>query len=63
MMKKFTSWRVSSYTEAGGSCVEVGRSSVGTIAVRDSTAHGKGPIIELTRSEWAAFLSSIRSSQ
>ncbi|MFG2091151.1 DUF397 domain-containing protein [Spirillospora sp. NPDC048824] len=61
-MKKFTSWRVSSYTEAGGSCVEAGKSSVGTIGVRDSTVHGKGPILELTRTQWAALLNSIRPS-
>ncbi|WP_243716758.1 DUF397 domain-containing protein [Actinomadura darangshiensis] len=60
-MKKFTNWRVSSYTEAGGSCVEVGRSSAGTIGVRDSTMEGKGSTLEFTRTEWTALLNSIQS--
>ncbi|WP_243725950.1 DUF397 domain-containing protein [Actinomadura rubrisoli] len=62
-MKKFTSWRVSSYTEAGGSCVEVGRSTSGAVAVRDSTMHGKGPTLEFTRAEWVTLLNSIRSGR
>lgn len=63
MIKEFAGWRVSSYSEAGGHCVEVGRSDTGTIAVRDSTLHGRGPILEFTRAEWAALLNSARSSR
>ncbi|TDC68089.1 DUF397 domain-containing protein [Actinomadura sp. GC306] len=62
MTRKFTDWRVSSYSEAGGNCVEVGCSTSDTIGIRDSKMHGKGPILKFTRTEWIAFLESIRSS-
>ncbi|GAA0597901.1 DUF397 domain-containing protein [Actinomadura livida] len=61
MTKKFGAWRVSSYSEAGGHCVEAGRCTSGTIGVRDSTQQGKGAIIEFTRSEWSVLLNAIRA--
>ncbi|GAA4225646.1 hypothetical protein GCM10022254_07980 [Actinomadura meridiana] len=62
MIKMFAGWRVSSYSEAGGNCVEVGRSTSATVGVRDSTLHGKSPILEFTRTEWAALLAAVRAS-
>ncbi|MEU5992945.1 DUF397 domain-containing protein [Spirillospora sp. NPDC047418] len=62
MTKKFTDWRVSSYSEAGGNYVEAGRSASGTISVRDTKARGAGPVLEFSRLEWSALLDSIRAN-
>ena len=46
-------WRKSS-TSGDTSCVEVAR--IGDrIAVRDTKAHGEGPVLEFTIAEWIAF--------
>lgn len=62
MTQTFTHWRKSRHSDPGASCVEVGQSVEGVIGVRDTKARGKGPILEFTRSEWTAFLNSIRSN-
>lgn len=61
MIKNFAGWRVSSHSEAGGHCVEIARSTSDTIGIRDSTLRTKSPILELTRSEWAALLAAVRA--
>lgn len=61
MTAEITEWRKSSYSDPDGKCVEVGRAAGGTIGIRDSKEAGAGPILEFTRLEWAALLSSIRS--
>ncbi|WP_433327785.1 DUF397 domain-containing protein [Spirillospora sp. CA-294931] len=38
----------------------MGCSDRGTIGVRDTKADGQGPILELSHTEWADFLSKIR---
>ncbi|MFG2000297.1 DUF397 domain-containing protein [Spirillospora sp. NPDC048911] len=53
-------WRKSRHSEADGNCVEVSRAISGMIGVRDSKRGDAGPILELTRAEWAAFLRSVR---
>jgi hypothetical protein len=47
----------SSYSNAGGECVEVARNNPDTVAVRDSK-DPDGPILRLTPEAWACFTAS-----
>lgn len=47
-------WRKSTGSDSGG-CVEVAMAGE-VIGVRDTKAAGRGPVLEFTRKEWAAFL-------
>jgi hypothetical protein len=54
-------WRKSSRSTTRG-CVEV--ALVGDrIAVRDSKQEGRGPVLEFTATEWAAFLGGVRGGE
>jgi Domain of unknown function (DUF397) len=54
-------WRKSSLSTTNG-CVEV--AFVGDrIAVRDSKQRGRGPVLEFTAAEWAAFLGGVRGGE
>jgi hypothetical protein len=59
MTKHYMSWRKSRHSQPEAGCVEVGRSTDGTIGVRDTKQHGCGPILKFTQVEWASFLSGI----
>ncbi|MGQ0773351.1 MAG: DUF397 domain-containing protein [Pseudonocardiales bacterium] len=48
-------WRTSTRTNNGTNCVEVDFTVVG-VQMRDSKAHGAGPIIGFTPTQWAAFV-------
>ncbi|KPH98657.1 protein of unknown function DUF397 [Actinobacteria bacterium OK074] len=48
----------STYSNAGGECVEVARNIPPTIAVRDSKTPG-GPILRLTPDTWTKFTASL----
>jgi Domain of unknown function (DUF397) len=54
-------WRKSSYSGYNGDCVEVAVLRPGQVGVRDSKAHGSGPVLRLTSAEWAAFLAVVRA--
>jgi hypothetical protein len=47
----------SSYSNAGGECVEVARNNPDTVAVRDSK-DPDGPILRLRPKAWACFTAS-----
>jgi hypothetical protein len=55
-------WRKSSYSNAGGDCVEVAPLSGGRIGVRD-TKERNGPVLVFTSDEWHAFLKGAKGSQ
>ena len=54
-------WRKSVHSDTGA-CVEVAQSA-GLIGVRDSKAHGRGPILEFTEVEWRAFVEGVRDGE
>ena len=54
-------WRKSTLSTTNG-CVEV--AVVGDrIAVRDSKQEGRGPVLEFTAVEWAAFVGGVRAGE
>lgn len=55
-----TPWAKSSYSNTGANCLEVARTSLGHVAVRDSKDPG-GPQLRFTIDEWTAFASAIKS--
>jgi hypothetical protein len=53
-------WFVSSFTNGGGSCVQVKFHEQGTILVRDSKdSHTTSPIIRISSHAWTSLLSNI----
>lgn len=56
-------WRKSSYSGYNGDCVEVAALGAGQIGVRDSKAHGAGPVLCLTSAQWTALLADVRSGR
>jgi hypothetical protein len=56
-------WRKSSYSGGnGGACVEVA-SYDGTIFVRDTKDHGRGPVHKYTYDHWRAVLADVRTGE
>lgn len=54
-------WRTSSYTNSGETCVEV--AALGTTrAVRDSK-DSTGPALRFTTAEWSAFTTGVRTGE
>jgi hypothetical protein len=55
-----SNWRKSTYSSGqGGACVEVG-ADARTVAVRDTTQHGKGPVLRVSSADWSRFMKSIK---
>ena len=53
-------WRTSTRSNNGSDCVEVDFTTTG-VEMRDSKAHGTGPIIDFTPAQWAVFLDDLSS--
>lgn len=51
----YPTWRKSSYSSGTGNCVEVAVADA-SVRVRDSKQRGRGPVLEFSPAEWAAFL-------
>jgi hypothetical protein len=60
MTKLYSEWRKSHHSNPDGDCVELARATDGTIGVRDSKAPLQSPILELSREDWASFVSHVR---
>ena len=58
----FSDWRKSSYSDANGDCVEVA-SGQEMVGVRDTKQHGRGPVLEFTRTEWQAFIRAVKDGE
>ena len=53
-------WRKSSYSNGGeANCVEASRSR-GAVLVRDTTQHGRGPVLRVSAETWRAFTAAVR---
>jgi hypothetical protein len=56
-------WRKSSYSSNGGAqCVEAGRAP-GAILVRDTTQHGRGPVLRVPPAAWRRLTTALRVGQ
>lgn len=54
-------WRKSSWSTFNGNCVEVAVLAPGTVAVRDTKAAGRGPVLLFDAPSWGTFLSEIKN--
>jgi hypothetical protein len=60
---EYTGWRTSSYSSGNGNCVEVARAAGGGAGVRDTKQHGRGPVLEFTAPQWAAFIEAAKAGR
>jgi hypothetical protein len=54
-------WRKSNYSSQSGNCVEVATNVSGIIAVRDSK-NPDGPVLIVSKDEWARFITHLRAT-
>jgi uncharacterized protein DUF397 len=58
----FADWRKSKYSSGTGNCVEVATAD-GSVGVRDSKQHGRGPVLEFTHDQWKAFIRAAKDGE
>ena len=51
-------WRISSFSNNGGACVEVADNLSGIVAIRDSK-DSNGPVLLLTPIQWREFITML----
>ncbi|RSM55613.1 DUF397 domain-containing protein [Actinoplanes sp. ATCC 53533] len=56
-------WFKSTRSGNNGSCVEVAKLGDDAVGVRDTKAHGNGPILTFTRAEWDAFIGGAKDGE
>lgn len=56
-------WRKSSASGSQNECVEVGEFPAGDVAVRDTKAEGRGPVLAFPASAWTAFLGDVKNGR
>jgi|HubBroStandDraft_5_1064220.scaffolds.fasta_scaffold226786_2 hypothetical protein len=61
--REYTGWRKSSHSSGTGNCVEVGVAAGAGIGVRDTKQHGRGPVLEFTTAQWAAFVRAAKDGR
>lgn len=62
MAATWIGWHKSSRSSNSGAyCVEVGHTAGGTVGVRDTKDHGRGPILAFSGAQWNAFLRTVRA--
>jgi hypothetical protein len=55
-------WRKASYSNGTGSCVEVGQAAR-NVLVRDTTQHGRGPVLSVPAVAWRRLLTDVRTGK
>ncbi|MCK8676625.1 DUF397 domain-containing protein [Streptomyces lichenis] len=53
-------WRKSSHSNGQAQCVEVAVLPNGSVATRDSKAHGHGPALIFTTHQWQTFQTGVQ---
>ena len=57
-----TGWQKSSLSFSNSNCTEVRRDG-DAIQMRDSKAHGLGPVLSFDRAEWESFIAGVKSGR
>ncbi|GAB4590316.1 DUF397 domain-containing protein [Nocardia sp. IFM 10818] len=56
-------WRKATRSDGSGNCVEVAFFEDGTIGVRDSKDHGRGPVLRFAPDQWDTLLETLADGQ
>ncbi len=59
--RAYTGWHKSSHSSGTGNCVEVAVAAGRGVGVRDTKQYGRGPVLEFTTAQWAAFVRAAKA--